>query len=138
MSLTIDSFVAIPMTPDLYARLANRYPGGAAGIVEQVVVDFLDRTEEDFSALNAQRDFGGVKWDNLTLPNGTQLRTKYYGSYNVAEVENDKVVWDGEEYASVAQAANAMRGNTNNNAWRALEVKRPQDANWHLADRLRK
>ena len=138
MSLNIDSFVAIPMSPDLYARLAKRYPGGAAGIVEQVVVDFLDRTEEDFSVMNSQRISGGLKWGNLALPNGTKLRTKHYGSYQIAEIESDKVVWDGEEYPSPSQAVNAMRGNTNNNAWREFEIKRPQDSDWQLADRLRK
>lgn len=138
MSLSIDSFVAVPMSHDLYSQLAGRYHGGVASVVEQVVHDFLDRTAEDFAAKKPRPTTSGIKWDNLFLPDGTQLRTKYYGNYQVADVERGRICWDGEEQASVAQLANAMRGNTNNNAWKVLEVKRPQDPTWQLADRLRK
>lgn len=138
MPLSIDSFVAIPMSHDLYSQLSSRYPGGVASVVEQVVQDFLDRTTDDFAASRSRSTTAGVKWDNLFLPDGTQLRTKYYGNYQVADVEDGKIFWNGKEQASVAQLANAMRGDTNNNAWKVLEVKRPQDPTWQLADRLRK
>jgi hypothetical protein len=138
MSLSLDSFVAVPMSHELYAQLVSRYQGGVASVVEQVVQDFLDRTAEDFAAKLPKRSTTGVQWDSLFLPDGTQLRTKYYGSYQLAEVEDGALYWDGEEQPSVAQLANAMRGGTNNNAWKVLEIKRPQDAVWQLADRLRK
>ena len=138
MALSIDSFVGIPMSHELYSQLAGRYPGRVATVIEHVVQDFLDRTAEDFDGPRNQHGSSGVSWDKLFLPVGTQLRTKYYGNYQVADVEDGKITWKGEEHSSVAQVANAMRGNTNNNAWKVLEVKRPQDAAWQLADRLRK
>ena len=40
-------------------------------------------------------------------------------------------------FESMSQLARAMRGDTSNNAWKVLEVKRPGDASWKLADFLR-
>jgi hypothetical protein len=135
MSLSLDSFVAIPVPNELYAQLASRYPAGVASVVEQVVQDFLDRTAEDFGTPRSMKQ--GVQWESLFIPEGTQIRTKYYGSYQLAEVAEGKVVWDGETYPSMSRLASAMRGDTSNNAWKVLEIKRPNDSDWQLADRLR-
>jgi hypothetical protein len=40
-------------------------------------------------------------------------------------------------YPSFGSLANAMRGNTSNNAWKALDQKRPTDAQWQPAYLLR-
>jgi hypothetical protein len=135
MSISLDSFVAIPVPHALYARLAARYPGGVATLVETVVQDFLDRTEDEFEFLRSSRK--GVHWESMFLPDGSQVRTKYYGDHQVADIAHGKIVWNGETYPSMSRLASAMRGDTSNNAWKVLEVKRPTDAEWQLADRLR-
>jgi hypothetical protein len=135
MSTSLDSFVAVPLPHDLYAQLAKRYPAGVSSVLEHVVQDFLDRTAEDFAAKYARP---GVQWDALFLPDGTQIRTKYFGKYPIAEIADGQIMWDGERYPSMSQLARAMRGDTSNNAWVTLEVKRPTDADWIRADRLRR
>ena len=134
MHPALDSFVAIPISQDLFMRLASRYPAGAASVVEQVVEDFLERTKDDFTPA----DPNPFIWDQLQLPSGTKVRTKHYGEFQVAEVQDGKVYWDGEEFKSMSQLARAMRGNTSNNAWVVLEVQYPGQSTWTLADRLRK
>jgi hypothetical protein len=134
MHPTLDSFVAVPMSQDLFMRLASRFPAGAASIVEQVIEDFLERTKDDY----APSDQNPFIWDQLRLPSGTKVRTKHYGDYQIAEVQDGKVYWDGEEFKSMSQLARSMRGNTSNNAWVVLEIQYPGQTDWTLADRLRK
>lgn len=98
--------------------------------------DFLDRTAEDFEARTPIKQ--GVHWDSVFLPDGTQVRTKYYGEYQVAEIIDGKIVWKGKPFPSLSQLASAMRGDTSNNAWMVLELKRPIDSSWSPADRLRR
>ena len=136
MPSSLDSFVAVPIPHDLYAQLSQRYPAGVSSLLEHVVQDFLDRTAEDFAAKYPTRQ--GVQWDALFLPDGTQIRTKYYGKYPTAEIADGQIMWDGEQFPSMSQLARAMRGDTSNNAWVVLEIKRPTDAHWVRADRLRR
>ena len=134
MHPALDSFVAIPMSQDLFMRLASRFPAGAASVVEQVVEDFLERTKDDYEPT----DQNPFIWDQIRLPSGTKVRTKHYGDYQTAEVQDGKVYWDGEEFRSMSQLARAMRGNTSNYAWVVLEIQYPGQTDWTLADRLRK
>src|SRR5690606_13739490 len=134
MHPALDSFVAIPMSQDLFMRLASRFPAGAASVGEQVVEDFLERTKDD----DAPNDQNPFIWDQLRLPSGTKVRTKHYGDYQIAEVQDGKVYWDGEEFRSMSQLARSMRGNTSNNAWVVLEIQYPGQTDWTLADWLRK
>lgn len=115
-------------------RLAVRFPEGAASVVEQVIEDFLERTKDDYVA----SDPNPFVWDKLRLPSGTKVRTKHYGEYQFAKVEDGRIYWDGEEYKSMSQLARAMRGDTSNNAWVVLEIQYPGQMGWTLADRLRK
>jgi hypothetical protein len=134
MHPALDSFVAVPITQDLFMRLASRFPTGVASVVEQVLEDFLERTKEDYT----QNDQNPFIWDQLRLPSGTKVRTKHYGEFQVAEVQDGKVYWDGEEFRSMSQLARSMRGNTSNNAWVVLEIQYPGQTEWTQADRLRK
>lgn len=136
MSLNLDAFVSIPVSNELYAELARRFPGGVSSVLEQVAQDFLDRTAEDFAALEPRAR--GIYWEALFLPEGTQIRTKYYGEFQVAEVAGGNIMWEGEIYPSMSQLARAMRGDTSNNAWKVLEIKRPSDAKWQSADFMRR
>ncbi|WP_137719537.1 hypothetical protein [Methylobacillus flagellatus] len=135
-SLNLDTFVAVPLPIELYAELTRRYPGCVSSVIEQVSWDFLDRTAEDLEA--ATRGSSGVYWESLFLPEGTEIRTKYFNEYKVATIQNEEIIWNGESYPSMSQLAKSMRGDTSNNAWKVLEVKRPSDAKWQLADFLRK
>ena len=138
MQFSLDSFVAVPLPHDLYAQLVRRYPTGVSSVLEHVLQDFLDRTEDDFAAKQEDARENGMQWDALFLPHGTQIRTKYFGKYPIAEVATGEIHWEGQKYASMSQLARAMRGNTSNNAWVVLELKRPTDRDWIRADRLRK
>jgi hypothetical protein len=137
MQRQLDSFVAVPLSHDLYAQLAQRYPAGVSSVIEHVVQDFLERTEEDFAAKRENGRLNGIQWDALFLPHGTQIRTKYFGKYPIAEIVAGEIRWDGQVYPSMSRLARAMRGDTSNNAWVVLEIRRPSDPNWIRADRLR-
>ena len=132
----LDSFVAVPLPVDLYAEFSRRYPGGVSSVMEQVAWDFLDRTADDFDAV--PRGTNGVHWESLFLPEETEVRTKYFNEIKVATIKGKAIVWDGETYPSMSQLARAMRGDTSNNAWKVLEVKRPTDVKWQPADYLRR
>lgn len=134
MPLNLDSFVSIPVSNELYAEFARRFPGGVSSALEQIAQDFLDRTADDF----VTREPRGVYWGALFLPEGSRIRTKHYGEIKVAEVVAGKIIWKEESYPSMSQLARAMRGGTSNNAWKVLEIKRPSDPKWQLAVFLRR
>lgn len=136
MSLNLDAFVAIPLSSAIYVEFARRFPGSVSTVLEQVAQDFLDRTAEDFAA--GEPKTVGTYWEALFLPQGTLIRTKHYGEYKTAEIIDTEITWDGEVYPSMSQLARAMRGDTSNNAWKVLEIKRPTDAKWQPADFLRR
>lgn len=130
--------VYVPLSTDLLVRLVARYDDGFPSVIEHVVEDFLERTEDDFLGLQRHARDNGYTWGQVFLPVGTELRTRYKGEWRTARLENGKFQYEGKVYDSPAQVCNAMRGNTSNNAWLTLEVKRPQDVNFQLADRLRR
>lgn len=135
MSNTLDTFVSVPIPSALYLELANRYPGRVATLIESQLEDFLERTSEAaVSMLTAKK---GAQWESLFLPDGTEIRTQYYGVMQSAAIRGEDIVWNDRVYRSMSRLAGAMRGNTSNNAWKVLEVKRPTDSAWQLADRLR-
>jgi hypothetical protein len=136
MSLNLDSFVAVPIPCDLYNELARRFPGGFSSVIENIAQDFLERTADDFAAGTGRA--GSVYWEALLLPAGTEIRTKHHGVYKTAEITAGQIVWEGEAYPSMSRLASAMRGDTSNNAWKVLEIKRPTDGKWQPADHLRR
>lgn len=136
MSPSLDSFIAIPVPHGLYIELARRYPSRVSTVVENVVQDFLDRTAQDFESASPKDQ--GIHWESVFLPEGTQIRTKYFGDYRVAEIVAAQIMWNGNSFPSMSRLARSMRGNTSNNAWKVLEIKRPSDATWELADYLRR
>ena len=135
-AVNLDSFVSIPVPVELYAELARRYPRSVSSVLEQVAWDFLDRTADDFDAVPHKSI--GVRWESIFLPDGTEIRTKYFNEYKVATIREEAIIWNEETYQSMSQLACAMRGNTSNNAWKVLEIKRPSDAKWQPADHLRR
>ena len=136
MSLNLDAFVSVPVSNELYAEFARRFPGRVSSVLERVAQGYLDDTAEDFAAREPRTQ--GIYWEALFLPEGTQIRTKHYGELKVAEIAGGEIMWEEESYPSMSQLARAMRGDTSNNAWKVLEIKRPSDAKWQPADFLRR
>ncbi|MBV8667023.1 MAG: hypothetical protein JO269_11125 [Burkholderiaceae bacterium] len=135
MSPDLNSFISVPLPTSLVSTLLRRYPDGISRLIEDVVMDFLERTGDDFSARPQPT---GIYWESLFLPSGTQLRTRYFGEFKVAEINNESIVWGGSVFPSFAQLTNAMRGGTSNNAWRELQIRRPSDKTWVAAQSLRR
>ena len=135
MSQELDSFISIPLPTTLVFALLKRSPHGISGLIEYIAEDFLERTRDDFDTNN---QITGIYWEAVFLPNGTELRTKYFGEYKIAKIENDRILWNGNEYPSFAKLANSMRGCTMNNAWKELQIKRPSDQKWLPAQSIRR
>ena len=125
----------LPLPTSLVSALLKRSPYGISALIENIVNDFLERTEEEIINPSA---LTGIYWEAIFLPNGTQIRTKYYGEFKVALIEDEEIIWDGSSYPSFAQLVNAMRGGTMNNAWKELHIKRPSDKMWMPAQSLRR
>ena len=128
----LNEYVCAPISLDVYRELLNRHPENPHTVIQNVLHDFLDRTSEDHLGTHS-----GFNWDRTWLPDGTRIRTKYFGEYLEAQVKSGKLVWNGEEYDSIAKLINKMRGGTNNNAWKVAELKRPNDTSWRTAMKLR-
>ena len=77
----------------------------------------------------------GYQWKNLFLPEGTEIRMQYKGSYYYAKVEGDAIIYEGNPI-SPGSLANSITSSSRN-AWRDLWIKRPQDREWKLSDDCR-
>ncbi len=131
----LDDFVCIPLPSDLYQSLAGRFPDRVSTVLENITWDYLERTEKDFISTPT----GGITWDSLSLPNGTQLRVKksHSNDYGYCEITNEKIVYLGKVVRSPSQFARKVKNNTSVNAWINVEVKRPQDRDWKIANSFR-
>ncbi|WP_077530283.1 hypothetical protein [Vreelandella utahensis] len=133
--LSHQDFVAVPISLELYQELLRRHGTAANAVIEDQVEAFLERTDDDVVAPSST---DGITWGTIFLPEKTQLRTKYYNEYRYAEVVGDGIIYEGERFSHVAQATNQMRGGTQNNAWKVLEILRPTDSRWLAAEFLRR
>jgi len=129
--------VCVPISNELLNHLVARYPDGFTQLIEDVVQDFLERTSDDWTTLTDERHEGYV-WDQIFLPAGTELRTKHHGEWQLAKLEKGKFLYNGKPFSSPAKVCNAMRGDTSNTAWITLEIKRPKEVSFRLADRFRR
>ena len=128
----------IPLRNDLLVRLIGRGGEQYYGLVEYAIEDFLDRTEEDYGEGRQPVTGQGYSWNQLLLPEGTQLRTRYRSQWETAEVRKGRFSYKDNTYDSPSKVCNAMRGDTSNNAWLTLEIKRPQDVAFRIADHFRR
>jgi hypothetical protein len=135
MSTDLNAYVCVPLPTALVATLLKIHPHGISSLIEDVLNDFLERNKDD---LGFDQISGGVYWDAVFLPEKTQIRTKYFGEFKVATIEDQNIVWEGEVYTSFAQLSNSMRGNKMTSAWRELQIKRPSDTTWLPAQSLRR
>ena len=132
---TLDDFVCIPLSSELYQSLSERFPDRISTVLEDITWDYLERTEENFVVPLG----GGITWGSLKLPNGTQLRTKksHSNDYGYGEIKNDKLMYLDKEVRSPSQFARKVKNNTSVNAWINIDIKRPQDRDWKPANNFR-
>jgi len=126
----------VPLKNDLLMKLIDRYKENYPVAIDDVIEDFLERTAGEYEKIAGFRD-GGYVWDQLELPPGTQLRTRYFDQWQTATLRNGKFYYKNKPYKSPARVCNAMRGNKSTNAWMMLQVKRPQDIDFRKAEKFR-
>lgn len=86
--------------------------------------------------LLSQNATRGYQWKSLFLPEGTQIRMSYKGTYHYAKVEADEIIYEGKSI-SPGSLANTITSSSRN-AWRDLWIKRPEDKEWKLSDECRR
>lgn len=156
------SVVAIEIDSEMVGEMFLRR-GPQADIsrwIEDVVRDYLERTadegcwsetyykyrERQAGTQDFTREFGdpkeGYHWAPLFLPNGTAIRMEYKREAVYAAVKSGKIHFKHNTYSpselARAIAVGEKGQGTNRNAWRDLYIKRPGDAEWGLADELRR
>jgi len=132
-----NQIVAVPIAAELYQALARRFPDRISTVIENVAWDFLERTVAEFTAAEKARG-QGIFWKALFLPSGTELRVPHFGQYKYARLDGEALNYAGKVYPSISKLAKAMRGNTNVNAWKYVQIKRPTDADFVAALWLRR
>ena len=126
----------VPLKNDLLMKLIERYKEDYPVAIDDVIEDFLERTAADHETRPDYRE-GGYIWDQVELPAGTLLRTRYFDQWQTATLKNGKFYFKNKPYRSPAKVCNAMRGNKTSNAWMMLQIKRPQDIEFRKAEKFR-
>ncbi len=138
----MNSYVSIPIPTEKFLELVNFLhsngdPRDPVEMVEYSIQYWLENVNWKPELLKeAVPNTRGYQWKNLFLVHGTEIRMQYKGTYFYAEVENDKIIYEGEPI-SPGSLANTIAA-TSRNAWNDLWIKRPKDKEWKLADELRK
>ena len=148
-------YIYVPLHVELYADLVRR--SGKADVsayIEHSVESFLERTEGDGHVWSAEYAEGlseadkvfrerygdpkrGYPWDEVLLPNGTQIRMTYGGRHAHAEIRHESLYYGDERVRSPSRFARRVANNTSRNAWRDLYIQFPGEESWRLADGLR-
>jgi hypothetical protein len=126
----------VPLKNDLLMKLIDRYKENYPFAIDDVIEEFLERTASEHEDIAGFRQ-GGYVWDQVELPPGTQLRTRYMNQWQNARLKNGKFYYRNKTYRSPAKLCNAMRGNKTTNAWMMLQIKRPQDIDFRKAEQFR-
>ncbi len=147
-------YIYVPLPVELYAELIRRSgQSNVSSYIEHFISSTLDSTEGDPNIWSdkyvEKYDEGeaefyerygdprrGYQWQNLFLPNGTQLRMTYRGESSHGEVRNEKVFLKNVA-VSPSEFASKIANNTSRNAWRDIYVQFPNSTNWVLAHDLR-
>jgi hypothetical protein len=132
------SFIAVPVNTSTFLDLASflkseRDVRGPTEIVEVAIRYWLDNASWKPEFIDKKRR--GYRWKSLFLPDGTKVRMRYRSQYFYAEIVGDDFIWKGTA-SSPSQFANGVTS-TSRNAWKDIEVMRPDDSEWYLADGLR-
>ena len=145
----VQNLAFIPISAELYSELdawsrrdgGTGGPGSIASIADHQLWFFLERMQEEGPRTSEGCSF---YWQDpgsgkvVELPHGTELRTHYYYEWKLALVQDGSFIWEGKSFSSPSKVCNAMRGGTNNNAWKEFEIKRPSDTQFRPANFFRK
>ena len=136
----METHISVPITTSLFLELANflrskEDPRDPVNVISTAIYYWMDNADWKPELL-VESDARGYQWKNVFLPDGTQIRMQYQGSYSYAKVEGDDITYQGKPI-SPGSLARAIAGGSNRNAWRDLWIKRPKDREWILADDLR-
>lgn len=134
------STVSLQVDTDTLLRLISQLKlrGGTLDIAEAITsaIDLWLREQSKLSAGSDPTSVRGYQWKSLFLPDGTELRSWSYGEHNYARVVGDEIIHKGKA-VSPNQFAQAF-ARSFRNAWTDLYIRRPEDKQFKLADRLRK
>jgi hypothetical protein len=136
----MNTSISIPVSTDLFLQLAeflkgHNDPRDPVDVVSDAI-DYWIQNADWKPELLVETDTRGYQWKSLFMPEGTQIRMPYKGSYAYAKVEGDEVIFKGNS-TSPGRFANTV-ADSNRNAWRDLWIKRPSDEEWKLADNCRR
>lgn len=149
--------ICVPISTEIiYEMLLRSGPeADISGWIENIVEAYLDRTEneegwndvyyEHLERKTGESDFKekygdatkGYRWQNIDLPNGTQLYMEYKKKKHYASVQFEKIIYEDESF-SPSELARKIAEGTNRNAWRDMFIKRPGENEWKLAFSLRR
>ena len=62
--------------------------------------------------LLSQSETRGYQWKSLFLPEGTQIRMSYKGTYHYAKVEGDQIIYEGKSISPMIAAEKPGRRRT--------------------------
>ena len=133
------STMTLEVGTDTLLRLIGQLKArGGKQDVSAVINDAIELWMREQSKLNMNGDpasIRGYQWKSLFLPEGTQLRSWSYGEHNYALVVGDQILHNGKS-VSPNQFAQSFARSTRN-AWTDLYVRRPEDKQFKIAQRLR-
>jgi hypothetical protein len=140
--MPLHSFVNVPVPTAIFLSLVEflRKNGSSEDpveIVNRAIEYWMENAswkQEDLLPDVSDRQ-KGYRWKQVLLPHGSLVRMKYKGQFHYAKIEGDSFKYDNADM-SPSEFAHAVTG-TSRNAWRDLEIKRPTDQIWILADILR-
>jgi len=134
------STVSLQVNTDTLLRLISQLKlrGGTLDIAEAITsaIDLWLREQSKLSAGSDPASVRGYQWKTLFLPDGTELRSWSYGEHNYARVIGDEIIHKGKAVSPNQFAQSFAR--SFRNAWTDLYIRRPEDKQFQLADRLRK
>ncbi len=151
----MENKICVPISAEIiYEMLLRRGPEqDIAGWIENVVEDYLERTEgnndwndEYYKYLERKTGesdfkkkygdgFKGYRWGEIYLPNGTQLYMEYKKERHYASIMHEKLIYKEESLSPSQFVWEITR--TSRNAWRDIYIKKPNEKEWTLADILR-
>ncbi len=137
------SFISIPIETSQFLNLAeflheekSEYdPVEAIEFAIDYWVQNASWKEELLEPARPRQADKGYHWKNVFMPNGTLLSMKYTGETYYAAVQGNQIIFDGKE-VSPSEFTRLVTG-TSRNAWRDIYIKRPNDQEWILSDKLR-
>ncbi|NLE90301.1 MAG: hypothetical protein GX602_05150 [Dehalococcoidales bacterium] len=153
----MDQRISVPISAEIVYEMLLR-SGPEADIsawIEDILFNYLDSTSandgwndayyEYLERKTGESDFKtkygdatkGYRWQDIDLPNGTQLYMEYKKKKYYASVQFEKIIYEGETF-SPSELARKIANGTSRNAWRDIYIKRPEDKDWKLADILRR